>query len=62
MFEASVSIDRKNLFQYLEKLVKNLFQWMIFFNFKNTRYFHLLMCPLHAKDNKVVVNSGFGKF
>ena len=45
MFEASVSTDRKKLFQFLAELVKNLFHWLIFFNFTNISYFHLLKRP-----------------
>ena len=61
MFEASVSIDHKKSFQFLAKLVKNLFHWLIFFTFTNIRHFYSLMCLLHAKDNKAVADSGFGK-
>ena len=45
MFEASVSTDRKKLFQFLAELVKNLFHWLIFFNFTSISYFHLLKRP-----------------
>ena len=62
MFEGSLSIDRKKSFQFSAKLAKNLFHWLIFFTFTNIRYFHLLMCLLHAKDNEAVGNLGFGKF
>ena len=34
--ETSVFTDPKNPVQFLPKLVNNLFQWMIFFNFTNT--------------------------
>ena len=50
------------LFQFLAKFVKNLFHWLIFFTYTNIRYLHLLMCLLHAKDNKTVANSESGKF
>ena len=62
MFEASVSIDRKKPFQFLAKSVKNLFNWLIFFNFTNIKYLHLLMYLLHAQDYRAVANSRFGKF
>ena len=62
MFEASVSIDRKKPFQFLAKPAKSLFHWLIYFNFTNMKYLHLLMCLLYAKDYKVAANSKFGKF
>ena len=49
-------------FQFLAKFVENLFHWLIFFNFTNIRYLHLLMCLLHAKDNKAVNRRGSRKF
>ena len=40
------------LFQFLAKFVKNLFDWLILFNFTNN----------FTKGNKAVANSGSGKF
>ena len=50
------------LLQFTAKSVKNILHWLIFFNFTNIRYLHLLMRLLHAKDNKAVANSGSEKF
>ena len=43
--ETSVFTDPKNPVQFLPKLVNNLFQWMIFFNFTNisTCIYYVLM-------------------
>ena len=44
------------------KICPKFFYWLRFFNFTNIKKLHLLICPLHTKDNKAVSNSGYGIF
>ena len=48
-------------FQFLAKFVKICFHWLMF-SASKIRYFHLLMCLLHAKGNTAAAISGSRKF
>ena len=58
--EPLVSVDRNTaVFSIFSKIAKKNFNWQIFFNFTSNRHLLILMCFMHAKDNKIVANSGY---